>query len=146
MPLKIGKAAAGVFQVWSRLILLGSYLTGESVSLADLSLAPKLYHLKVTLDHFHPDTLKKARIFISLYPFFVFFFLALSHPLSLSFHSCFSGLRIWIRIVDCDFFGPLVPGSGPDPYCAFLNGSQHFFFFFSPLLGHSVCLYSCLSV
>ncbi|KAL6123842.1 hypothetical protein ACLB2K_076359 [Fragaria x ananassa] len=39
---------------------LGPYIAGEKVTAADLSLAPKLYHLKVALGHFKKWTVPKA--------------------------------------------------------------------------------------
>nr|ADH82415.1 dehydroascorbate reductase [Fragaria x ananassa] len=38
----------------------GPYIAGEKVTAADLSLAPKLYHLKVALGHFKKWTVPKA--------------------------------------------------------------------------------------
>ena len=37
------------------------YLAGDSLSLADYSLGPKLYHLDIAVDHFYPDTRKKIK-------------------------------------------------------------------------------------
>ena len=37
------------------------YLAGDRLSLADYSLAPKLYHLDITLDHFYPKTRKSIK-------------------------------------------------------------------------------------
>lgn len=37
------------------------YLAGNRLSLADYSLAPKLYHLDVAIDHFYPTTRRKIK-------------------------------------------------------------------------------------
>ena len=37
------------------------YLAGDRLSLADYSLAPKLYHLDITVDHFYPATRKAIK-------------------------------------------------------------------------------------
>ena len=37
------------------------YLAGDSFSLADYSLGPKLYHLDIAVDHFYSDTRKKIK-------------------------------------------------------------------------------------
>jgi len=37
------------------------YLTGNKLTLADYSLAPKLYHLDITIHHFYPDTRRKIK-------------------------------------------------------------------------------------
>ena len=37
------------------------YLSGDKLSLADYSLAPKLYHLDIAVHHFYPDTRKKIK-------------------------------------------------------------------------------------
>jgi glutathione S-transferase len=37
------------------------YLAGDSLSLADYSLGPKLYHLDIAVDNFYPDTRKKIK-------------------------------------------------------------------------------------
>jgi len=44
----------------------GDYLCGGTLSLADLSLAPKLFHLKTTLMEFSPTTWEKVRVFTKL--------------------------------------------------------------------------------
>jgi len=43
----------------------GAYLCCATVSMADLSLAPKLFHLKTTLTEFSPETLEKVMMFES---------------------------------------------------------------------------------
>lgn len=43
----------------------GAFLCGGEASLCDLSLGPKLYHLKTTLGHFYPDKTSKVRWNIS---------------------------------------------------------------------------------
>ncbi len=40
-------------------IFSGEYLLGDSVSLLDCSLAPKLYHLDAAVGKFHPEARKK---------------------------------------------------------------------------------------
>jgi len=37
----------------------GPYLCRKTVTLADFNLAPKLFHLKITLDHFYPHLFRK---------------------------------------------------------------------------------------
>ena len=37
------------------------YLAGDVLSLADYSLAPKLYHLDIAIDHFYPTTRKTIK-------------------------------------------------------------------------------------
>ena len=43
--------------------IVGKYLFCDTVSMADLSLAPKLFHLKTTLTAFSPTTLEKVMKF-----------------------------------------------------------------------------------
>jgi len=44
----------------------GAYLCGDQVSLADLAIAPKLFHLKTTLEEFSSDTFEKVKKFQNL--------------------------------------------------------------------------------
>ena len=49
-----------------RQFILGAYLCGDQVSLADLAIAPKLFHLKTTLEEFSPNTFEKVKKFQNL--------------------------------------------------------------------------------
>jgi len=54
------KLVEAVLQLSSLLSSPGPWLLGETLSLADLALAPQLYHLTVTLGEWHPAALRRV--------------------------------------------------------------------------------------
>lgn len=45
---------------WAKRGQEGDYLLGDKISIADCSLAPKLYHMQSCLKHYYPETWEKV--------------------------------------------------------------------------------------